>query len=309
MSAFIKSTERQGSSARDQGRILLITDDPTLDLGGAELERAGFTVVGVTGGAKALVAIQRSRPHLVVAAVELKKISAGELALLLGQTQDGIPLLLVGSGGATLELRRDAFTFGAFDYFELPAERELFTARVAHLIAIKQSMDNLRVEAERDFLTGLSNRRRFRLALSHEVERWRRYDVACSLLLIDIDNLKTINDTFGHPAGDVVICHAANAITQSTRGNDTAARLGGEEFALLLAGADSAKAVLAAERLRRSIATKAIDGVGNVTVSIGVAACPTHANSERALYAASDVALYQAKSSGRNQVAVTDAIS
>ncbi len=286
MSAFIKSTERQGSSARDQGRILLITDDPTLDLGGTELERAGFAVVGVTGGAKALVAIQRSRPHLVVAAVGLKKISAGEL-----------------------ELRRDAFTFGAFDYFELPTERELFTARVAHLIAIKQSMDNLRAEADRDFLTGLSNRRRFRFALSHEVERWRRYDVACSLLLIDIDNLKTINDTFGHPTGDLVICHAADAITHSTRGNDTAARLGGEEFALLLAGADSAKAVLAAERLRRSIATKAIDGVGNVTVSIGVAACPTHANSERALYAASDVALYQAKSSGRNQVAVTDAIS
>ena len=101
-----------------------------------------------------------------------------------------------------------------------------------------------------------------------------------------------------------VIRHVANTLNAVSRDNDTAARLGGEEFALLLASIGEEKATAAAERLRALLAEQSIPGVGNISVSIGVAACPAHATSERALYAASDGALYVAKNEGRNRIAV-----
>jgi diguanylate cyclase (GGDEF)-like protein len=117
--------------------------------------------------------------------------------------------------------------------------------------------------------------------------------------------MKAINDKYGHPFGDVVIRSIANTLARVSRDNDSAARLGGEEFALLFAGIDATKAKLAASRLLGILNEQLVEGV-KVTVSIGLAACPEHANSERTLYAASDRALYVAKNNGRNQVAVAE---
>jgi diguanylate cyclase (GGDEF)-like protein len=231
-------------------------------------------------------------------------MSTQELARMLGQSQDGVPLILVGDEASTLELRQEAMSAGAFDYFQIPAEVELLILSATRLVTLRQTMDRLRGEADLDSLTGLANRRRFRGALSREVERWRRYEAPCALLLLDIDHMKAINDTFGHPAGDLVIRGIADTLIRVSRDNDTAARLGGEEFALLFAGIDDTKAVLAANRLRAILAEQLIEDVGNITVSIGVAACPAHANSDRTLYEASDAALYVAKNEGRNRVAV-----
>ncbi len=177
-------------------------------------------------------------------------------------------------------------------------------ARAAQLVSIRQTLDGLRAEADRDYLTGLLNRRRFRTALGKEVERWRRYHTPCGLVIVDVDHLKRINDTHGHSAGDVVIRHVAQALAEMSRDNDAAARLGGEEFALLLAGTDAGKAIAAAERLRQTVAAAALDGIGRVTISLGVAACPSHARSERELYAAADAALYTAKREGRDRVSI-----
>jgi diguanylate cyclase (GGDEF)-like protein len=215
-----------------------------------------------------------------------------------------VPLILVGYESSTLKLRQEAISVGAFDYFEIPAEAELLALRVTQLVQLRQTMEGLRQQADLDQLTGLANRRRFRVALTREVERWRRYGVPCALLLLDIDYMKAINDKYGHPFGDVVIRSIANTLAKVSRDNDTAARLGGEEFALLLAGVGAAKAELAAMRLLAIFNEQSVEGVENITVSIGLAACPAHANSERTLYAASDRALYVAKNNGRNQVAV-----
>jgi diguanylate cyclase (GGDEF)-like protein len=273
------------------------------------LERAGFTVVAVTGGVAALVSLQRTRPHVVVADENLKGIRAEELARMLYQTEERLPLILIGDSEATGARRGVALTAGAFDYISMPGELSLLMARTAQLVAIKQAMDRLRAEADRDYLTGLANRRRFRTALGQEVERWRRYRVPCALLLVDIDFLKRINDAHGHSAGDVVIRHVASALVQMSRDNDTAARLGGEEFALLLAGVDDEKALAAAERLRQVISQEALEGIGTVTVSLGVASCPAQALSERALYAASDAALYRAKNEGRDRAALAQPVN
>jgi diguanylate cyclase (GGDEF)-like protein len=294
--------------ARDQGRVLLITDEPLAQFA-ETLEAAGIQVVGVCTAIAAPISLRRSRPQLVIASIPFKGMLTQELARMLGQSQDFIPLILVGEEAATLERRHEAMSAGAFDYFQLPAEVDLLLLSAKQLIKQHQTMDRLRGEADLDHLTGLANRRRFRVALSREVERWRRYGAPCALLLLDIDHLKRINDTLGHPAGDLVIRQIAETLIRVSRDNDTAARLGGEEFALLLAGIDETKAESAANRLRTILAEQPIEGVGNITVSIGLAACPAHANSERTLYAASDEALYLAKNKGRNLVALAPKIS
>jgi diguanylate cyclase (GGDEF)-like protein len=231
-------------------------------------------------------------------------VSVKEIARMLKQSGDGLPWLLVGNESTTTERRYEALTQGAFDYFQLPQELDLLQIRARQLVELQQTFERLRSEADLDALTGLANRRRFRTALSREVERWRRYGVPCALLLLDIDHMKAINDRFGHPTGDIVIRHIGNVLTSVSRDNDTAARLGGEEFALLLANIGSEKALIAGERLRVALSEHLFDDVGSVTVSIGVASCPANANSDRSLYAASDRALYVAKNEGRNRVSV-----
>jgi diguanylate cyclase (GGDEF)-like protein len=296
------------SQTRDQGRILLVTDDPATAAFGSAFEDAGFAVVGVAGGAAALVSLRRTRPHLVVADVNLKGIAAEELARMFLQSNESVPLVLIGLSPSNVARRSAAMSAGAADYFALPDELSLLVSRAAQLVEVKQMMNRLRAEADRDYLTGLMNRRRFRNALGNEVERWRRYSIPCALLLVDIDFLKKINDAHGHSAGDRVIRHTANALVELSRDNDTSARLGGEEFALLLAGTDDEKGLAAAERLRHVVSSTPVEGVGTVTVSLGVAACPAHATSERAIYAASDAALYRAKEEGRNRCAVAPLI-
>ena len=303
MSAPTQDKAPARADARDRGRVLLLTDEHPDFLLHA-LEKTGLEIVGVSRGSAALISLQRSRPHIVVASTAVTGISMAELARTLAQTQDGVPLVLVGRETANNERRIEALSVGAYDYFELPSQLPLLSLRVQQLVALKQATDRLRADADLDFLTGLANRRRFRQALKREVERWRRYGVPCALLMLDIDHLKVINDRHGHTGGDMVIRHIADTLIAVSRDNDTAARLGGEEFALLLAGTAGEKAKLAAERLRGIISEKVLHGVGRATVSIGVAACPEHANSERSLYVVSDEALYEAKNGGRDRISV-----
>lgn len=288
-------------NTRDQGRVLLVTDASARPAHIAALESAGFAVVGVEGGMAAIVALRRSRPHVIVVDANVRGITAGELARTLAKSSEHVPLVIVGADEASRARRQSALEAGAFDYFQLPQETGLLLARTAQLVEMKLTIDRLRAEADRDYLTGLANRRRFRTALGQELERWRRYRTPCALLMVDIDHLKKINDAHGHSVGDNVIRHVASTLARHSRDNDTAARLGGEEFALLLAGATEESAMIAADRLRQAVSSVANEPAGVATVSVGVAACPAQATTERALYAAADAALYQAKRDGRDR--------
>ena len=290
-------------SERARGRVLVIADDKQPEFSDALTSR-GIDVFGVSKGAAALVSLTRTRPHLVVAHTSTRGLRMKELAKMLAQSDDGIPLILIGSEPSTISLRYAAIVEGAFDYFRVPEELDLLIERTQQLVLLRQKMDRLRADADLDSLTGLANRRRFRVALAREVERWRRYKSPCALLMLDIDHLKAVNDKFGHPVGDMVIRQIAQTLREVSRDNDTAARLGGEEFALLLAGIDLPRAIAAAERLRTVLSSKRVEGVGTVTVSIGVASVPENATSERMLYSASDGALYVSKNAGRDRVSV-----
>ena len=184
--------------------MLLVTDDSDSSMQAA-LEATDFKVVGVSTALAAQVSLTRTRPQLVIANINAQKVALYELARMLERSEHGVPLILTGSETATSERRRQALQAGAFDYIQIPKEIELLILRANQLVTLRQTIDKLRGEADIDQLTGLANRRRFRVALSREVERWRRYGVPCSLLLLDIDHMKEINDTYGHPAGDLVI--------------------------------------------------------------------------------------------------------
>jgi PleD family two-component response regulator len=152
------------------------------------------------------------------------------LAQILNQRDDDLPFILVGSEAATLQARKVAMSAGASDYFQLPEQFELLTLRAKQLIKLRQKMNQLRGEADLDTLTGLANRRRFRVALTRELERWRRYGAPCALLLLDIDHMRRSTTPYGHPAGDRVLREIAETLSKVCRDNDIAARLGGEEF-------------------------------------------------------------------------------
>ena len=174
----------------------------------------------------------------------------------------------------------------------------LLRARVDRLV------HDLSDAARRDYLTGLLNRRGFEDALEDELERVERGAGPLSLLITDLDHFKRVNDTFGHDVGDLVLCRVALAIEDSCRRIDTAARIGGEEFALLLPDTDVRSAFVAAERLCEAIRSSTGDGPDGQTTSIGVATCPADGRDAQTLVRAADQALYAAKTLGRDRVVI-----
>ncbi|HEX6712128.1 MAG TPA: diguanylate cyclase [Thermoleophilaceae bacterium] len=164
-------------------------------------------------------------------------------------------------------------------------------------------------QAIRDPLTGLYNRRFFYEALEKETQRSARYGTTASLVLFDVDNFKSINDTLGHHSGDDVLREIGRIVNRLIRPVDSFARLGGEEFGLLLPETGQLDALLTAERLRAAISRQKILGERRVTVSGGVASCPADATSLEELERRADAALYWAKRNGKNLCAVSSEVN
>ena len=159
-------------------------------------------------------------------------------------------------------------------------------------------------QAITDGLTGLYNHVYFKNRLAEELRRAHRKGTPCSLLMLDLDKLKQINDTMGHPIGDAAIRQVATVLKNLLRSGDTAARYGGEEFAVILPETPLSEALLIAERLRQNINRNPVPGLGNISTSIGTSFYPVHAETPAELIDKADKALYVAKRGGRNRVCV-----
>lgn len=172
---------------------------------------------------------------------------------------------------------------------------------IAPTIVEHEALTLLEHRSITDPLTGLFNRYHFEAMLKREIARCARYEVSLSLLLVDVDRLKPLNDRWGHQAGDRALSRVALAIQKSLRGTDIAARIGGDEFAIILPDTDAVAGLIVATRIRRHLVH---DGSTMVTVSGGLVELPrgiADASSAQ-LLAAADVALYAAKKAGGNSV-------
>jgi diguanylate cyclase (GGDEF)-like protein len=209
-----------------------------------------------------------------------------------------------GNGGETRELIAPAMFFTGAAFVALMARAMLRTVQDVRRLGL------LEAENITDTLTGLRNRRDFDRRWSAEQSRARRFALPLSLLMIDLDHFKRINDGYGHAAGDRVLAVAGHLIRSCLRESDVAARYGGEEFAVIASHTQPQAATTLAERIRALIerdARHTIEQLGSeraITVSIGIAGCDNAAAGSEGLFERADQALYAAKQGGRNRVVV-----
>ena len=293
------------------GRVLIADDDSDFRrlLVGRAI-RMGLEVVEAEDGLQALAALQRQAFDLVVLDLYMPGRPGLEVAQAAQHIDPDLPVIVL-TGSATVETAIEALRSGVHDYLTKPLESlaafEVTLTRALEHRFLRKENERLFAEVQRlavtDPLTGLFNRHKFDEAITTEVERASRYDRPLSLLMIDMDNLKDINDTYGHPAGDKVLAQVGEIVRDQLRKLDLPVRFGGDEFLILLPEADIHVAVKVAERVNRRIAALAIQDTP-ISASVGAVQWRTEFGSPQGFLHAVDEALYQAKRAGRNRISV-----
>ena len=311
----LESPERNAlAEAGRNGRVLMVDDRPAL----SERMQATLSsehVVDMEGDpTEALFHAAEGNYELVVVSLDLANFDGLRLCSQLRSLERtrNVPILAIAESDSNARLVR-ALEIGVNDYLVRPFDKHEMLARVRTQIRKKRYTERLRdsvqlsIEAAvTDPLTGLYNRRYMETHVGTLVDQAAARDKPLSVLVLDIDYFKSINDTYGHDAGDDVLQDFAIRIRKSIRGIDLACRYGGEEFVVVMPETDMAVATMVAERLRRRIAsepfpiqkgTRTLD----VTISIGIAALAPD-DDAAAVIKRADQALYRAKRDGRNRV-------
>ncbi len=313
-----------------RGLAALVVDDDPLILKFLVhlLAEEGFIVEGAGSFRQAAQLAESRRFDLALLDIILPDGDGMTLAQMLAAQADC--QVAVMTGYASLESAIEAMRVRVADYLMKPLRASAILDRLTHMVEhlhlkrqrekllrdLKQqteTISSLEAQATRDSLTGLFNHSYFQDQLAQEVARCLRYQHDLSLLFIDIDRFKEINDTLGHPAGDTVLKSVADILRGSFRDadlrfrlreHDLAARYGGDEFVLMLPETPKAGAAVTAERLRRAVESCSfmLDPPLPVTLSLGLATLPQDAPDREGLVAAADMALYVAKNGGRNRV-------
>lgn len=292
------------------GDILIADDDPDFRrMLSRRAERMGLTITEAENGDQALEKIRvRSFDALV-----LDLYMPGHTGLEVFQAArrlDPQIQALVLTGNATVETAVDALRSGAYDYLLKPLESlAVFEMALTRALEHRRLLiENARLFAEveklamTDPLTGLFNRHKLNEALAVEVERGLRYDRPLAAIMIDLDDLKRINDRMGHPEGDKVLVEVAKGIRSQIRKVDIPTRYGGDEFLVLLPEADLDEATRVAERIHQRLRQIPADPGNAVSASLGVAELTLENGSPEAFLYEVDQALYESKRSGGGRV-------
>ncbi|MBA3842573.1 MAG: sensor domain-containing diguanylate cyclase [Actinobacteria bacterium] len=220
--------------------------------------------------------------------------------------------------GVVVPLRADGGSIGALSAFTRAADRpfsdeeideiERLAVRAGPAVANARRYTEARALADLDALTGLHNRRYFHEALAREATRAERYSRRLALIVIDLDDFKSINDRVGHLTGDAVLAEAAARMLSVVRGADIACRVGGDEFAIVLPEAGSEDAELLAGRVAHAVSMRPIANAGTLLLSAGVAELREGDRPEQ-LFERADAALYRAKESGKARTVLADGAS
>ena len=297
-------------------RVLVVDDDP---LSRRILEQAlgssGCDVDTAVDGQEALAKVRSHRPDIVVTDWQMPRMDGLTLCRILKANDETrfTHVLMLSARGET-DAKVTSLETGVDDYLVKPVDPVELVARVRVGLRLQKALLELAAKNEileklalTDALTGLANRRAFLDALEAELSRVRRHDRPASLLFLDLDEFKRVNDTHGHAVGDEVLAGFSQVLNRTCRRGDLAARIGGEEFAVLLPMTGRIAAALVAERIRRATETlplgRSIDVP--VTVSVGVASTEDASKpfEPAELLSRADAALYRAKAGGRNRVA------
>ncbi len=305
-------------SAGSGGRILLVEDHVRSAERIVETLQTVHSIDVKTDPQEALLQLAEERYDLLMVSLNLQGADGLRLCSQvrsLDRTRH-LPILMLVELGDDARLLR-GLDMGVNDYLTRPIEKNEMLARVRTQIRRKRYADSLRTKLEAsvemavtDPLTGLYNRRYMESHITTLLEEAKLRGKPLSILVSDIDYFKSVNDTYGHDAGDIVLKEFAARIRKGIRGIDLACRMGGEEFVVIMPDTDLSKAFAVAERLRARIANESFvidDNTSiDVTVSIGIAVLEKVGDTPQILFKRADQALYRAKNHGRNRV-VTDA--
>lgn len=308
-------------SAPTRPAILVVEDSKTTKALLIRHLGDSYRTIEAEDGEEAWETLQRHPEiELIITDINMPRLSGQQLLERIRATTDervrALPVIVLTAADESADKTR-AFASGANDFISKPVDPLELQARVAvhHKLArtiheLEQSRRALSELAATDSLTGLKNRRTFFESCGDALNAAERYQNDLSLLFIDVDHFKRINDTYGHPAGDQVLAHIARLLVDTLRGGDIVGRIGGEEFAVLLPNANPTTSTTIAERLRRTIEAEpmAIEGAPlHTTVSIGLAHFRLDAgHTPDALLAIADRRVYAAKRAGRNRVCGED---
>lgn len=259
-----------------------------------------------------------SKADLVICDVDMPRMDGYKFLQLVASRPEllGLPIIML-TGMMDFNSKIKGLEQGASDYLTKPFDSGELVARVKVQLKIKSLQDELKKANEQlkrltniDHLTNLFNRRYLSEILESEFFRARRNRENLSLVIIDIDYFKNVNDSYGHQNGDVVLASVADLAQQQLRAYDSAARYGGEEFVLVLPGTSLQGAEMVAERLRQSVLEFAFPSPMEdltLTISAGVATFPSPSvDNIDSLFRQADEALYRAKQTGRNRVELMD---
>ncbi len=284
--------------------ILVVDDDPGVsELLRRTLEHGGYEVHQAAGGSQALLQAEEVKPDLILLDVLMHGMDGLEVKARLNkkETTAGIPVIFLTGKGETHD-KVEGLRLGADDYVTKPFEIVELLARVKAALDRRQFYQKL---STTDPLTGLNNQHLYQRELGMLFQIARRYGRVFSLAIIDIDNLKTINDSLGHQAGDFVIKKTAEIMTRIFRKADFLIRYGGDEFVVLLPESDEAQSVVATERLKAEIAGKEFFAEEickkiSFSVSVGVATYHGEMMEPAELFELADRKMYQEKSEKRS---------
>ncbi len=288
----------------NQKPVVLIIDDTRLNIQAlAHILKNDYTIKMAHGGAKALELVtQEPTPDLILLDVEMPEVSGYDVCRSLRENNDtfNIPIIFV-TGKDSIKEEEYGLSLGAVDYITKPIHPSIVKARVKTHVTLKRQYDLLKKVAVRDQLTRLYNRHYLADALISKVAHAARHQEPLSIILIDIDHFKSINDTYGHLIGDDVLREIAGLVGKNARKEDIAARFGGEEFVLVLDRCTLEDARIKAEILREEIEAYYPVGI-DVTASFGVIQLDETMDSCTRFLDLADQALYRAKKEGRNRV-------
>ncbi|HET9552698.1 MAG TPA: diguanylate cyclase [Anaeromyxobacteraceae bacterium] len=307
-------------------KILVVDDSRTqLDWLVQVLQREGYDVRSAASGKEALLKVRTEPPDLVLLDMILPDMDGLEvLRFVKARPEDQFIPVIILSVKSDLDSKVTGLRIGADDFLAKPFAEAEILARCAAMLRIKSLQDQLRATQRKleeqsitDGLTGLKNRRFFDERLPEEFRRAQRYADPVSLIMIDLDHFKRVNDRYGHQMGDVVLRQAATLVRLAIRDTDIGARYGGEEFGVILPKTHLAGALAVAERIWRELGQHAYRHEGptgvagpevRMTASIGLAFFPSKdITSAELLLKYADDALYQAKRSGRNTICLYQA--